>query len=138
MIGGLEQPNSGESTFARAFDDGFHEDASNAPVLNVGRDGDRADPGDSGALIEAVAANQAPIRFRDDAVKARMGKEHPEKADSGFGRGKFEAESVFGADTREGVEANRSTDGSVFRCGAANLNGRMWRWSGHGAAVDRR
>src|SRR5881628_2623673 len=113
MIGGLEQTDSREATFSRTVHYGLHQDPSDTPVLNVRRDRDRPDPGNRGTLIQAVAANNAPIKLRDDAIEARMGEEHPEKTHSGFGRRKFRGKVVLAADRSESLVANTAAKTGV-------------------------
>ena len=78
--GGLHEADASGVLRGGAVEHGLHEQAADAAVLCGGVDGDGADAVDDGALVEAVAAEDAVVVFSDDAVEAGRGEEHGEEA----------------------------------------------------------
>jgi hypothetical protein len=66
----LHQPDTRSATFAGAIHYALHKRAADAPILPVGIDRDRADAGDDGTFIHAIAADDAACGLGDDAVNA--------------------------------------------------------------------
>ncbi len=96
--GGLYQADSCRAALVRAVNDGFHELAADAPVLDGRVDGDGADAVDDGALVEAVAAEDAAVAFGDDAVDAGCGEEHGDDAGGYISVGEVAGKTVSGVD----------------------------------------
>jgi len=119
----LHQADSRKTPFAGAIQHSLHELPPNAPILRLRIDGDRPNPRDGRAFIHAVAADNAPIGFRDHAVETRMRKEHPHKTNAGLGRRKIVGEIVLAGNGREGLVANVAANIGVARRCAANLDG---------------
>src|SRR5207248_5282459 len=109
-----------------AIDDGLHERAAYAGVLGGGVDGEGADASDGGALVEAVAAEDAAVVFGEDAVEAGRGEHHGHDADGSFRRGEVAGEAVAPIDGGEGVVANAAAGGCVIGGGGAEDQVR-WR-----------
>ena len=86
MKSGLQQANSRELSFGSARQYRLHEHSSNAGVLRTRLDGDGSNAGNRRALIEAIAADDAPVGFRHYAVEAGVRKHHREKPDGVLGR----------------------------------------------------
>src|SRR6185312_5856123 len=121
--GGLDEPDAGSMLRSGAVEHGLHEEAADAAVLCCGVDGDGADAVDDGALVDAVAAENAVVVFSDDAVEAGGGEEHAHEADGEFGAGEVGREVVRGADGGEGVEADLAGGGGVGERGGADSDG---------------
>src|SRR4029077_15899666 len=103
-----------------AIHDRLHQLASDAEILRAGIDGNRTDAGDTGTLVETIAADDAAAAFRDDAIKAGTGKQHRKQAHSGFRSRQITREAVLGAERGEGVVANLSADRTVDRSRGTN------------------
>lgn len=88
MEGRLHEAGSGGAGLVGAIEDGLHESAADAKILRGAIDGDGADAANAGAFVKAVAAHDAVVDFRDDAVEAGVGEQVSVQADGGFRRGK--------------------------------------------------
>ena len=103
MVGGLNEPNSGDTTCALAFECGLHQRPAD-PVIHRRRvDGHRTDSGDRRALIDERAADHLVLPFghqADEPVAREPVRDYeaPELA-----RGHLDREVVSGGDRFERV-----------------------------------
>ena len=128
VIGSLQQSNTWEGPFPRPIDYGLHQNPPNTLVLNLRSDRDRPDPRNRRPLIQAIATDDAPLGFRDYAVEARVGKEHPEKTHPGFRHRKFGSEIVLATDSSESLVADAATNIGVLGRGTAKVDYGGERW----------
>ncbi len=117
---GLHEAYSGGVARACAIERGLHQLPPDAEILRGGIDGNRAEAGDDGTLVEAIAADDAALVFGDDAVKIPVGKHHREHASGIIGRGKIAGESVGRIDCGKSGIADWAAGGSVLWEGWAN------------------
>jgi hypothetical protein len=118
--GGLHEAHAGSASFGGAVHDDLHESAARAAVLHGGIDGDGTDAVDDGALVKAVAADDASVAFGNDAVEAGAGERDGEQADGGLGRGEVAGKVVLRIEDGEGVVTDAAADGGVFRAGGTD------------------
>ena len=86
--GSLHQPDSSGAALVRAIHGGLHEFAAHSEILRSGIDGDGTDAADDGALVKAIAADDAASLLRHHAIEVRVGEHHCEQIGGGFGPGK--------------------------------------------------
>ena len=72
MERGLDEADAGGATLLRSIHGCIHELAADTEVLHGGVDGDGADAVDHGALVHAIAANDAALVLGYDAVEVRV------------------------------------------------------------------
>src|SRR5271165_2850039 len=94
----LNEPDTGSVVFMSAVHHSLHQLAADPEILHAGVDGDGADAANHGALIEAIAANDAAVGFSYHAVEARARKHHRKEADGGLWPWKIARETVRRAD----------------------------------------
>jgi hypothetical protein len=109
----LDETNARCAALESAIHDRLHEFAADAMVLNSRIDGDGADAGDDRALIETVAAHDAAVDLRHDAVKAGMAEHEIHDAESNFRTRKVAGKIMFGVDGGECAVADSAAGSGV-------------------------
>ena len=115
MIGGLEQADAGECALLRPVERGEHQSPAHPRVLHRRIDGDGAEAGDGGALVEDVAPDDAPVELGDDAVKARVRERARQDLDGVLGGHEVRGKAVTLGDAAEGRVADAAARLGVSR-----------------------
>src|SRR3954447_5693231 len=68
MVSGLHEADRADALLACTLEHGFHQLATNGPVLHGWIDRDRSHPCNRVPLPKEVAADDTPIPLRDDGV----------------------------------------------------------------------
>ena len=120
MEGGLDEADTGGFALTGAFEHGLHQLAAYAMVLYFRVNRDRTDTVDDGALVEAVAAENAAFALGYDAVEAGRGEHRIDGTESGFRVGEITRKIVRGVNGSKGAVADVTTDGNVLWSSWAN------------------
>lgn len=118
MKPGLDQANAGRAISGGAIQNGLHQFSPHAAVLEIGIDSDGSDAGNGGPFIEAIAAGDPTVDFRDHAIETRMGKHVREHRNGDAGIREIAGKSVLPVNIVKRVKANVPAGFRVVRSGS--------------------
>src|SRR5690242_3368794 len=98
----LQQPDAPEAAFCRARQHRFHKRSPDTFILHLGIDGNRPHARNRRALVEAVATQNLPTRFRHHAIETRMTEHHGKYARRHLNRREVRWKSVLSRNPRKG------------------------------------
>src|ERR1700694_4732263 len=117
MEGRLDEADSAEIALLGALKDRFHQLPAYAAILRGGIDCDRSNAGDCRPLIQAVAADDLTVAFRDHAIEVGVRKHLGEQASPGLGRRKVWRETMRGVDSVKCFVADLAANRGIFWLG---------------------
>src|SRR3954465_1138483 len=115
MVSGLHEADRADALLACTLEHGFHQLATNGPVLHGWIDRDRSHPCNRVPLPKEVAADHTPIPFRDDGVDVGSGQQMADEVRGDVGGREVGRETVLLGDRLERLVADRARWSGIVR-----------------------